>query len=68
MDNNNYQLEFQNFKTRKFHIWYNFAIVFMLIRFHVASNLKKILFTDTVLLNFLAKLRKKNPSKDYPAF
>lgn len=59
---NYYQLEFQNLKTRKFHIWYNFVIVFILSKFHVSSDLKNMLFTDTVLLNFWQHVE-QNPFK-----
>ncbi|CCH46661.1 hypothetical protein BN7_6257 [Wickerhamomyces ciferrii] len=46
------QLKFANLKTRKFHIWYNFTIVYILTKFHVSSEMRKMLFTDTVLFTF----------------
>lgn len=58
----NHNLQFPNLKTRKFHIWFNFVIVFILTRFHVASDLKNLLLTDTVLLNFWQNFE-SNPFK-----
>lgn len=57
-----YHLEFANLKTKKFHIWYNFTIVFILTRFYISSELKNLLFTDTVLLNFWQQFE-QNPFK-----